>query len=184
MRPAGEVVDTRILPLGVELKRVTTQTDDRGTLSEIFRADWGLAPGFVQWNVIHSNPGAMRGVHVHLRHTDYLVVVAGSVSIGVTDLRRGSATERTAAVIEMTGDVLTVMVIPPGVAHGILSRDTSIMFHGMSHHWDPDDDLVCHWADPLLAIPWPLIPVTVSPRDATASTVTQVISRIPPYPGG
>jgi dTDP-4-dehydrorhamnose 3,5-epimerase len=152
--------------------------DARGALSEIFRADWDLAIRPVQWNVLHSAAGVLRGVHVHLRHTDYIVIVSGSVSVGLSDLRRRAGTERPAALIELSGDELAGLLIPPGVAHGFLFHEPCVMLHGVSHHWDAEDELGCHWADPALAIPWPAAAVTLSPRDAILPPASDLLNRV------
>ena len=89
--------------------------DARGVFTEIFRTSWevGLTP--VQWNAVTSAAGVLRGVHVHIKHADYLLIVRGRASIGLRDLRRGSPTEGSAALIEMSGATLTALTIPPGI---------------------------------------------------------------------
>jgi dTDP-4-dehydrorhamnose 3,5-epimerase len=58
------------LPVVIRLTKLETHEDDLGALTEVFRESWdtGVAPS--QWNVTVSQPGALRGVHVHLEHTD------------------------------------------------------------------------------------------------------------------
>lgn len=59
------------LPSQCVLRNLTTHSDHRGALTEIFRKEWqtGIEP--VQWNFVHSQPNVLRGVHVHVLHTDY-----------------------------------------------------------------------------------------------------------------
>jgi len=61
---------------GVTLTALTTHNDERGSLTKIFRENWVKEPP-VQWNHVQSNAGALRGVHAHFQHTDYMVVLAG-----------------------------------------------------------------------------------------------------------
>ena len=60
----------------VEYRKLTANVDDRGELVEIFRRDW-VDKSPVQWNCVTSIAESLRGVHVHLRHIDHLVVLSG-----------------------------------------------------------------------------------------------------------
>jgi dTDP-4-dehydrorhamnose 3,5-epimerase len=156
------------LPEGVKLRALATHADDRGDLTEIFRANWdtGIVP--VQWNVTTSKPGTLRGVHVHRTHDDYLVLLTGRASIGLRDLRSGSPTVGVAALVELSGSGLQTLTIPPGVAHGFYFHELSLMMSSVSHYWSLDDEFSCRWDDPDLEIPWGVGEVKLSPRDASA----------------
>lgn len=177
---------TGILADGVRRVPLTMHRDARGAFTEMFRTEWALGPDPVQWNIAHSEAGVLRGVHVHLRHYDYLVVVSGGACIGLRDLRGGSPTEGAVALVEMRGQDLSGLVIPPGVAHGFLFHEPSIHVYAVSHYWDATDELGCHWADPELAIPWPHPPSHVSPRDAHLPALKGLIAslRAEPSPAG
>jgi dTDP-4-dehydrorhamnose 3,5-epimerase len=166
------------LPAGVSLKPLTPHPDDRGVFLELFREEWrsGVAP--VQWNAVRSAPGVLRGVHVHARHDDYLVLYAGRASIGLCDLRRGSPTERLSALVPMQGDAPTALTVPHGVAHGFYFHEPSIHIYAVSHYWDPADELGCLWADKDLGIPWPVESAHVSPRDASLPSLEELLSRV------
>ena len=56
----------------------------------------------MQWNAVWSEAGVLRGVHVHIRHDDYLTVPVGRASVGLRDLRRGSPTEGLSALVELS----------------------------------------------------------------------------------
>ena len=170
-----------VVPHGVRLKALTMHRDARGVFTEVFRAEWGLGPHPVQWNIAHSEAGVLRGVHVHSCHTDYLVLVSGRASIGLRDLRRGAPTEGAVAVVEMSGEELAGLVITPGVAHGFLFHEPSIHLYAVSDYWDPADELGCHWADPALGIPWPASPVSISPRDSRLPPLEDLITSIPAW---
>jgi dTDP-4-dehydrorhamnose 3,5-epimerase len=169
------------LPTGAWLSRLEPHTDARGALTEIFRAEWdtGVAP--VQWNLVHSAADVLRGVHLHPRHHDYLVVVHGRATIGLRDLRPGSPTEGIVALVDMAGDHPTALTIPPGVAHGILFHQPSTLLFAVSHYWDPDDEIACYWDDPELGIPWPVVSPRLSQRDASAPPLAAVRHLAPPY---
>jgi dTDP-4-dehydrorhamnose 3,5-epimerase len=152
------------LPDGVTLRPLELHGDERGGLAEIFRAAW-VDPIAVQWNLLRTSAGVMRGVRVHPVHTDHMVTLQGRSAVGLRDLRRRSPTEGMATLLEMDGDAMALLTIPPGVAHGFYFPAPALQIIGVSHYWDPADELGCRWDDPELAIPWPHIAPAVSLRD-------------------
>ncbi|MGQ0615019.1 MAG: dTDP-4-dehydrorhamnose 3,5-epimerase family protein [Planctomycetaceae bacterium] len=169
------------LPSGVRVRALTMHRDERGAFTEIFREEWptGIAP--VQWNVVRSEAGVLRGVHAHIRHADYLIVASGRMMLGLRDLRRGSATEGCAALLDLRADALRAVTIPAGVAHGFLFLEPSLHVYAVSETWNPEDELGCHWADPALAIPWPLRDPLLSPRDRDAPPLSALLDRLAPH---
>jgi hypothetical protein len=89
---------SRYVELGRSLATTGTFTL-AGTFTEIFRESWLDAPKFVQWNAVTSRAGTLRGAHVHRRHADYLVVLAGHLTLGLVDLRPNIGGGR--AILEM-----------------------------------------------------------------------------------
>jgi dTDP-4-dehydrorhamnose 3,5-epimerase len=152
---------------GVHLHPLTTHPDDRGALTEVFRNAWAPDIDVVQWNFVRSAPNVLRGVHLHLVHTDYLVVLAGEALVGLRDLRRGARTHGCSASVAMTGDAMTALVTPPSVAHGFHFHTTRLHTYAVTHHWDPEDELGCHWSDPALGIAWDVREPMLSERDAS-----------------
>lgn len=140
--------------------------DDRGVFTEVFRAEWEDVFPAIQWNVVRTKAGVLRGVHVHLRHWDYLIVLDGQAFIGLHDLRPASPTAGLSALVELRGDALSGLVIPPGVAHGFYFPVPSMHMYAVSEYWDLADELGCHWQDPALCIPWPMDSAILSSRDA------------------
>ena len=169
------------LPAGVILDRLGMNVDSRGSLTEIFRASWASGTNLVQWNAVSSEAGVLRGVHVHLVHIDYLIVLKGRASIGLRDLRPGSPTEGTAVVVDVSGEELAALTIPTGVAHGFYFHEPSIHVYAASAYWDTADELGCHWADPSLEIPWQFTSPVLSPRDAALPPLHDVARLIPPF---
>ncbi len=157
------------------------RSDRRGVFTEVFRESWDTGIRPVQWNLVRSEPKVLRGVHVHVRHSDYFVLVNGRVLIGLCDLRQGSPTERAAALIELDGEKLQALTIPPGVAHGFYFIARSQHLYSVSRYWDTADELACQWADPGLGIPWPFDDAVVSERDAGARSLAELLDEIAPY---
>lgn len=166
---------------GVSLIELTMYPDDRGVFTEMFRESWGVEVSPVQWNVVRSIGGVLRGVHVHPRHDDYLTVVSGHATVGLRDLRQGSPSEGSAALLELDGNALASIVIPHGVAHGFLFHEPSIHVYAVSHYWDMDDELACVWSDPALGLNWPFEPTSLSQRDASAGGLNQLLAAIEPF---
>ncbi len=170
------------LPAGVKLRPLVMHRDARGTFTEVFRREWGTGIDPVQWNVVSSAAGVLRGVHVHLRHDDYLIALNGRIGVGLRDLRDGSPTCGLATLVELRGDELTAILIPHGVAHGFYFYEPSIHLYAVSHYWDPEDEQGCLWSDPDLEIPWPAESAIVSERDAAAPPLSDLLDQLAAAP--
>jgi dTDP-4-dehydrorhamnose 3,5-epimerase len=168
-----------VLPDGVALHPLIVHADDRGRIGEIFRQEWatGIAP--VQWVMAVSAAGVMRGVHAHIRHDDYLVLLHGHIALGLHDLRPGSPTQGRALVHDLNAEQPTAVVIPHGVAHGLLFLAPSTFVLGSSHYYDTVDELGCHWRDPDLGLDWPVSQARLSARDAALPPLRELAARIP-----
>lgn len=166
---------------GVSIVELTPHKDDRGTVVEIFRQEWptGISP--VQWNIVHSQAGVLRGVHAHFRHADYLMVVHGMAWFGLHDLRPDSITEGVSCVIAIQASGHQALIIPPGVAHGFYFPAPATTCYAVSTYWDPADELGCRWDDPDLGIAWPDVTTpTLSDRDRQLGSLAELRSRIQP----
>jgi dTDP-4-dehydrorhamnose 3,5-epimerase len=156
------------LPDGVLIRPLSLRQDTRGTLIEIFRAEWCLGCEAIQFNTVTSRAGVLRGVHVHVRHWDHIVVVAGRMLLGLHDLRSLTGTYQQSCMIELDADKPSAVVIPPGVAHGFYFPQSSILVYGTSHYWDVGDEIACRWSAPQLQLDWQDHAPIVSDRDAAA----------------
>jgi dTDP-4-dehydrorhamnose 3,5-epimerase len=156
-----------MLPDGVLIRRLEPRPDARGDLIEVFRAEWGLEPELVQWNVLRSAPNVLRGVQVHLVNVDSITLVAGHMVVGLHDLRPDSATSGSSGMVSISEDSPQLVTIPVGVAHGFYFAERSITVHGRSHTWDTADELGCRWDDPALGLDWRCQDPVLSDRDQT-----------------
>ena len=166
------------LPTGTKLIPLQMHRDQRGIFTEIFRSEWdpGIRP--VQWNLVTSRTGTLRGVHVHAVHDDYLIVIQGKALIGLKDLRRASPTEGKTTLVPLDGEALQAIVIPHGVAHGFYFQTPAVHLYAVSHYWDTDDELGCRWDDPELGILWPEIPAYLSERDKNACSYRELLKTL------
>jgi dTDP-4-dehydrorhamnose 3,5-epimerase len=161
-----------MVPVGVEVRVLDPHQDHRGRLVEIHRSEWGLGIEPVQWNAVSSRANVLRGVHVHLQHTDYITVATGHMALGLCDLRPGSPTEGQSALLDLTEAEPLGVVIPVGVAHGFYFPEPSLVVYSVSHTWQTTDELGCRWDDPGLGIEWPCTAPVLSERDATAGSLS------------
>jgi dTDP-4-dehydrorhamnose 3,5-epimerase len=162
------------LPDGVELTALAMHRDNRGWLTEIFRDEWSVGIEPRQWNVSMSEQNVLRGMHIHGRHKDYLMVLHGKITVGLYDVRPRSPTYRQTAMFEMSSDRLMAVHIPIGVMHGFYCLEKTFSIYGVDAYYDPEDELGCHWADPRLGIPWPCHDPILSARDRDAGTLAEL----------
>jgi dTDP-4-dehydrorhamnose 3,5-epimerase len=162
------------LPDGVRVRALEPHADDRGVFCELHRLEWDTEVAPVQWNAVRSEAGVLRGVHVHPRHDDYLVVFGGRATVGLRDLREDAPPGGRACCLELRGDAPAAISIPHGVAHGFYFHEPSLHIYAVSHYWDTADELGCHWADPELGIPWPMREARVSPRDEALPSLAEL----------
>ena len=172
------------LPIGVERRPLTRFADERGWVSELYRRNWPETPELVQWTLSASHANVMRGVHAHIRRTDYLIMLQGTMRLGLIDLRRASATYRVPATIDLAADTAEVILIPPGVGHGFYFPDGGIYSLGLSVYWGEDDEFGCRWDDPALGIQWDAAAPLLSERDSDAGSLAALETRIQPLLGG
>jgi dTDP-4-dehydrorhamnose 3,5-epimerase len=166
---------------GVRLIPLTMHRDERGHLTELFRSDWQLPFEPEQWHVLASRKGALRGMHVHVRHADYKVPLAGRTLLVLKDLRQGSPSEGAVDALELRGDELVGVVVPPGVAHTVLALDDTVLASSANETYDPSDDFGFHWADPELGYDWPVRPTKLSERDRNAGSLRELLEQLAPY---
>jgi dTDP-4-dehydrorhamnose 3,5-epimerase len=160
-------------PDGVMVLPLRPHTDARGTLTEVHRDEWTPGAHAVQFNVVTSAAGVLRGVHVHVKHVDYLVVTSGRMLLGLHDLRDWSPTYRTSCMITLDGRQPKSVVTPCGVAHGFYFIEPSVHVYGVSHYWDTKDEIACRWDCPELGLRWPATTPLLSERDAAAGGYRQ-----------
>jgi dTDP-4-dehydrorhamnose 3,5-epimerase len=115
----------------------------------------------------------MRGVHVHVTHSDYLCVVRGRMLLALHDMRLHSATYRLSVQLVLSGNASCL--VPAGVAHGFYFASETSYCYAVSHYWNPADELGCRWNDPELDFSWPTSDPLLSPRDADAPPYSEMV---------
>lgn len=150
--------------------------DERGFFTEAYvRPEFeaaGIRGPFVQDNLSCSAKGVLRGLHYQLEPHGIgklVRVVRGAVFDVAVDLRRGSPTFGKWVGRTLTGDNGLALWVPRGFAHGFLAlEDGSFVYYKQTGRYAPEAERSLHYADPQLAIAWPITPTLISPKDAAA----------------
>ncbi|MER0459729.1 dTDP-4-dehydrorhamnose 3,5-epimerase [Aeromonas caviae] len=152
--------------------------DERGDFMELFRQrDFVVRCGevsFVQDNMSRSRQGTLRGLHYQIERPQgkLVQVISGTIFDVAVDLRRNSPTYGQWVGQHLDADSPMSLWIPPGLAHGfyVLSEMATVLYK-CTDYYSPEYERTLHWADPELAIVWPLmenIPLVLSDKDRQA----------------
>jgi dTDP-4-dehydrorhamnose 3,5-epimerase len=161
---------------GVLLLNPVVHGDARGFFCESFNArDFEAATGqarlFVQDNHSRSGHGVLRGIHYQVgRPQAKLVhVVVGEIFDVAVDLRRTSPSfgKWTGAVLSAENKIQ--IWIPEGFGHGFLvTSEVAEVLYKSTEYWSPAHEHGVVWNDSALAIDWPMAPLAMSTKDASA----------------
>jgi len=125
---------------GVIVRKLNVLCDERGYLMEMLRSDDPLFQKFGQAYITAAYPGVVKGWHYHKIQTDHFAVVKGMMKVVLYDNREGSATRGN--VLEFfTGERNPLLiVIPPGVLHGIkcIGEEAAILVNIPTEVYDYD----------------------------------------------
>ena len=177
-QPADPKVEEATID-GVKLLRLAAMEDHRGALLELCRLSWLGDVTIVQWNLVVSQGSVLRGMHWHNLHWDLIAPVNCGLVVGLADVRIDSPTEYAAELVEVQSEAPTAVLIPPGVAHGFLSLEPTVVMYGVSRYWDPADELGVRFDDPALSLDWPLPPggPVLSERDVSLPRLSEAGAR-------
>ncbi len=160
---------------GVLLVKSDVHADERGWFAEVYRAGAlagvGISEVFTQDNVSWSERrGTLRGLHLQRPPSaqgKLIRCLRGSIFDVVLDVRPGSATEGTWTSVQLVASSGESLWIPAGLAHGFQTLvDDCLVLYKTTADYDPAHEAGIRWDDPALAIPWPVRPPILSPRDA------------------
>jgi dTDP-4-dehydrorhamnose 3,5-epimerase len=156
------------LPHGALLRPLVEHRDARGTFAEFFCESWRTGFRPIQWSIVTSRRGSLRGMHLHRRHDEFFLLISGRCCVGLRDIRADSATANSSCLLDFSEQVPAFVSFPRGVLHGWYFFEDSTHIQGISDEeyaqYHDDDNLGCHWSDPDLEIPWPETPSIVSER--------------------
>jgi dTDP-4-dehydrorhamnose 3,5-epimerase len=151
--------------------------DQRGYFAETYvRGDFaaaGIPHEFVQDNESLSRaPGTVRGMHFQIppfAQAKLIRVLTGRIFDACLDLRRSSPRYGRHAAVELSAETGEQLFVPAGFAHGFctLEPNTTVLYK-VDAAYSAAHERGIAWADPALAIPWPISPdaAILSAKDA------------------
>ena len=172
----------RALPLaGLVLVKPRVFRDDRGFFVETFRDSVHRARGvdvpFVQDNHSRSVRGTLRGMHFQTvpGQAKLVRVATGKIFDVAVDIRKDSPTYRHWHA-EILDDIdHHQLFVPVGFAHGFcVLSDVADVVYKVSSVYDGATESGFHWADPAVAIAWPIADPIVSVRDRDAKPLVEI----------
>jgi dTDP-4-dehydrorhamnose 3,5-epimerase len=161
---------------GVKLIRTKRFSDGRGYFCETFQrsafAEQGILCDFLQDNQSCSDRiGTVRGLHFQrppFAQTKLVRVLNGAIIDVAVDLRRSSPTFGKHVAIELDSESGEQLLVPSGFAHGFCTlQPQTVVFYKVDQVYAPSHDSGINWADPALAIEWPVTAseAHLSPKD-------------------
>jgi len=169
-----------IRPLALpEIKLISAPRfgDARGYFAETYvKRDFaaaGIPHDFVQDNESLSRArGTVRGLHFQIPpfgQAKLIRVLTGRIFDACVDLRRSSPRYGRHAAVELAAETGDQLFVPAGFAHGFctLEPDTTVLYK-VDAVYSAEHERGIAWADPALAIPWPVGPhaAILSAKDA------------------
>lgn len=120
-----------------------------------------------------SRKGVLRGLHLQAPPHDHWKIVccvSGEALDAIVDLRKGSPTFGRSQTIALSGEKTSMLVLPPGIAHGFFVTGDHVLLHyTVSTGHAPDHDTGIRWDS--AGIAWPGPATTISARDAALPTL-------------
>ena len=155
--------------------------DTRGAFAELWREDdarvLGL-PRFVQDNVARSRRGVVRGLHFQnpRPQAKLISVPVGEIFDVAVDVRMGSPTFGRWIAFTLSESNGHQLFVPPGFAHAYQTVSaTSVVIYKCSDFYSPEDERTVRGDDEEIAISWPIRDAIVSPRDAAAPRLRDLL---------
>lgn len=166
---------------GLRLVELVLHGDKRGFFTERFNrqryGEAGLPVDFYQDNHSRSAPGVLRGLHYQVDPPQgkLVGVTRGRIWDVAVDLRNGSPTFGKSLGLELSDENGRMLWIPAGFAHGfcVLGDEPADLLYKVTTPYSPSSEGGIHWADPELAIRWPIQNPTVSARDEKLPSFAQ-----------
>ena len=180
------MVDVQSLAIpDVKLIRTKRFCDDRGYFCETFQrsafAAQGIPQDFIQDNQSCSDRiGTVRGLHFQrppFAQAKLIRVLSGRIYDVAVDIRQSSSTYGKHIAVELSSDSGEQLFIPSGFAHGFCTlQPHTVVLYKVDQIYAPSHDSGLNWADPALAIAWP-VPAPeahLSPKDRVLPMFNQL----------
>ena len=149
--------------------------DERGFFMETWNAcryqSEGINAHFIQDNLSFSRKGVLRGLHFQnpTPQGKLITVLAGGIFDVAVDLRAGSSTFGGWTSVVLTGENRWQFWVPEGFAHGfVVLSETALVNYKCTNLYDKVAEQCIRWDDPDIGIRWPCETPILSPKDAAA----------------
>jgi dTDP-4-dehydrorhamnose 3,5-epimerase len=170
---------------GLKLLQPAVFGDERGFFIETYSAARYAAAGidvtFVQDNHSRSVQGTLRGLHYQSQpgQAKLVRVVVGSIFDVAVDIRAGSPTFGRWQGVELDADKHEQLFVPVGFAHGFcVLSDVAEVEYKVSAPYDGKTECSIDYADPDLAVAWPVPKPLLSARDRQAESFAAFRARV------
>jgi dTDP-4-dehydrorhamnose 3,5-epimerase len=109
---------------------------------------------------------------------DYIVVLDGHATIGLSDVRRDRESFGCGMVVDCPPGQPVVVTIPPGVAHGIYANSPLLYIYGLTLPYNGADAVLgCRFDDPALGVTWPSASPVLVARDLELPDLATLVVR-------
>jgi dTDP-4-dehydrorhamnose 3,5-epimerase len=170
---------------GLKLIRPAVFGDARGFFQETYNlaryAEAGIRETFVQDNHSRSVKGTLRGLHYQSQpgQAKLVRVTLGRVWDVAVDIRPASKTFGQWHGVELDAEKKEQLFVPVGFAHGfcVLSDFAEVQYK-CSALYDAQTECTIDYADPQLAVPWPVEQPLLSARDQHAESFADFRTRV------
>jgi dTDP-4-dehydrorhamnose 3,5-epimerase and related enzymes len=124
---------------GVKVIEVKKNVDDRGFLSEIWKASSGVNFTPQQMNFTIAHPGVIKAFHFHKRQQDLWFCTSGNIEAVLFDRRPDSPTFGETQTVVMGAHNSVALLIPQEVAHGyrVLGELEAGLTYLVDQEYDP-----------------------------------------------
>jgi dTDP-4-dehydrorhamnose 3,5-epimerase len=170
---------------GLKLIRPKVLGDERGFFQETYSvsryASAGIDVTFVQDNHSRSVKGTLRGLHYQSSpgQAKLVRVVLGKIWDVAVDIRPTSKTFGQWFGAEIDAERREQIFIPVGFAHGFcVLTDAAEVEYKVSSPYDASTECGLSYADPDLAIAWPIAKPLLSARDQHAESFATLRARL------
>ncbi len=172
---------------GAFIVDIDAHIDTRGFFARVFCqrefVEHGLNPTIAQANVAFSTlRGTLRGLHFQyppVAETKVVRVTRGAILDVIVDLRPESPTYLQHVAVELTSDNHRALYVPERFAHGFqVLRDDTETAYLMGEFYAPNAEGGLRYADPRLAINWPLPITDLSDKDRAWPLLADVESEL------
>jgi dTDP-4-dehydrorhamnose 3,5-epimerase len=131
---------------GVRVIELARYADDGGAMTELARLTDGRIAGLGDFTARQVNysemaPGVIKAFHLHTRQTDvWFVPPSDRMLVLLLDVRKGSRTEGARQRLMLGNGTSRLLVIPPGVAHGVrnLAESAGRIIYFTDLHFSPE----------------------------------------------